>query len=171
MHATVRPATEADASALVELRKKLFTETQFMLWEPAEFTQTAEDERKRIATQYSRPTSLLLLAEEGTEAVGLLSAVGGERNRLRHVAVLALGVTMSHWGQGIATAMLREAVAWSLGAGLKRLELTVHTSNIAAISVYLRCGFEVEGIRRSSLLVDGRYVDEYLMSLIHAHAG
>ena len=28
-------------------------------------------------------------------------------------------------------------------------------------------GFQVEGMRRSSLLVDGKYVDEYFMSLIH----
>lgn len=165
---TIRPVTEADASALVELRRKLFSETSFMLWEPAEFTQTAEDERKRIATQRSRPNSLLLVADEGSELVGLLSATGGERNRLRHVAVLALGVAKSHWGRGIATALVREAVAWSVGVGLNRLELTVHTSNLAAISVYLRCGFEVEGIRRNSLFIDGRYVDEYLMALIHA---
>jgi len=166
--ATVRLATEADASALIELRRKLFAETSYMLWESAEFTQTAESERQRIANLNAQPNSLVLLAEHGPQVVGLLSAIGGERNRLRHVASLALGVARSHWGQGIATSMVREAVAWSARIGLKRLELTVHTSNLAAVSVYLRCGFQVEGVRRSSLLVDGTYVDEYLMSLLHA---
>jgi RimJ/RimL family protein N-acetyltransferase len=42
--------------------------------------------------------------------------------------------------------------------------LTVHTSNLQALGLYLRYGFQVEGVRRHSLLVDGRYVDEYLMS-------
>jgi RimJ/RimL family protein N-acetyltransferase len=96
--------------------------------------------------------------------VGLLTAVGGEPNRLRHSAALALGVAKSHWGQGIATAMVQEAVSWSTTAGVTRLELTVHTTNLAAVAVYLRCGFEVEGRRRRSLFVDGVYVDEYLMS-------
>ena len=168
MLATVRPATEADAPALVELRRKLFAETSFMLWEPAEFTHTAEHERKRIANLTSQSNSLVLVAEQGAQAVGLLSAIGGERNRLRHLAVLALGVAKSHWGQGIATAMVQEAVAWSARVGLVRLELTVHTSNLAALSVYLRCGFQVEGVRRNSLFVDGKYVDEYLMSLLHS---
>jgi RimJ/RimL family protein N-acetyltransferase len=163
----VRRATEADASALIELRHKLFAETSYMLWEPAEFTHTADHERQRIARLNSQPNSLVLLAEEGAQVVGLLSAVGGERNRLRHSATLALGVARSHWGQGIAKAMVGEAVAWSAKAGLKRLELTVHTSNLAALSVYRHCGFEVEGLRRSSLFVDGAYVDDYLMSLIH----
>jgi RimJ/RimL family protein N-acetyltransferase len=165
---TVRRATESDASAVIELRHKLFSETSYMLWEPAEFTQTAEHERNRIARLNSQANSLVLLAEEGAQVIGLLSAVGGERNRLRHSAGLALGVARSHWGQGVAKALVTEAVAWSAGAGLKRLELNVHTSNLAAIAVYLYCGFQVEGLRRSSLLVDGAYVDEYLMSLVHA---
>jgi RimJ/RimL family protein N-acetyltransferase len=63
--------------------------------------------------------------------------------------------------------MMQEVIAWSLAAGLKRLELTVHTTNLRAVSVYLRHGFLVEGMHRSSLLVDGKYVDEYFMSLIH----
>jgi RimJ/RimL family protein N-acetyltransferase len=50
---------------------------------------------------------------------------------------------------------------------LRRIELTVHTSNQRAIDVYKRCGFQVEGVRQSSLLVDGKYVDEYLMAVIN----
>ena len=164
----VRLVTEADAASVVNLRRRLFAETPFMLWEPAEFVQTAEDERKRIASLNSRPNCLSILTEHKSEVVGLLTAVGGDRNRQRHSATLALGVAKAYWGQGIATAMVREAVAWSERTGLKRLELTVHTSNLAALSVYLRCGFQVEGVRRSSLFVDGEYVDEYLMSLLHA---
>lgn len=164
----VRRALEDDAPALIELRRTLFAETSFMLWEPAEFTNTADDERKRIARLHGRPNSLVLLAEADAKPVGLLTAVGGELNRLRHSATLALGVAKAHWGRGIATAMLREAVAWSATAGIARLELTVHTTNLAAVSVYLRCGFEVEGRRRRSLRVDGAYVDEYLMSRLAA---
>lgn len=60
--------------------------------------------------------------------------------------------------------MIEDTVRWAPGAGVRRLELTVHTTNLRAIAVYLRAGFEVEGRRRSSLFVEGRYVDEYLMS-------
>ena len=164
----VRRAVEADAPALIELRRRLFAETSFMLLEPAEFANTADDERKRIERLQARSNCAVLLAEVASQPVGVLTASGGELNRLRHSATLALGVAKSHWGQGIATAMVREAVSWSATAGLTRLELTVHTTNMAAIAVYLRCGFEVEGRRRKSLLVDGAYVDEYLMSRVAA---
>jgi RimJ/RimL family protein N-acetyltransferase len=166
MSVAVRAASEDDAQALIDLRYKLFRETDFMLYEPDEFTQTAEDERNRIARLNTRANCLVVAAMDGTEAVGILSAIGGEVRRLRHSATLALGVAQSHWGQGVATQMIQHALAWSSTAGLRRLELTVHTSNLRAVSVYLRAGFEVEGVRRSSLFVGGRHVNEYLMSRI-----
>lgn len=35
------------------------------------------------------------------------------------------------------------------------------------IAADLHAGFQVEGVRRQSLLVSGRYVDECLMSIVH----
>lgn len=166
MSFSVRRATESDAASLNALRRQLFRETPNMLWEPEEFTQTAEDESRRIARLHGRPNGLVLLAEDDGAAIGVLTAVGGEVRRLRHSATLALGVAKSHWSRGVATAMVSEAKNWAWKAGLHRLELTVHTTNLRALDVYLRAGFQIEGCRRHSLLVNGQYVDEYAMSLI-----
>ena len=163
----IRRAVEEDAAALIELRRKLFSETEYMLWEPDEFVQTADDEAKRIARLNGRSNSLVILAEDDAQPVGILTAVGGEVRRVRKSASLALGVAKAHWGQGVATQMLQHALGWSRTSGLRRVELTVHTSNIRAVDVYLRCGFQVEGVRRSSLLVGGSDVDEYLMSVLN----
>ena len=162
----IRRAVPGDAEQLVQLRRRLFAETAFMLWEPAEFAATAEDERKFIERLSSRPNSCLLLAVSGSAVLGFLAAIGGERNRLRHSALLALGVARECWSKGIASRMLSEAVAWASSAKLKRLELMVHTTNGKAVALYRKHGFVVEGTRRCSLLVEGEYVDEYLMSLI-----
>jgi RimJ/RimL family protein N-acetyltransferase len=59
-------------------------------------------------------------------------------------------------------------LSWSRLAGVIRVELTVHTANEPAVSLYRKFGFQVEGTRRHSLRVDGRVVDEYLMSVINA---
>jgi RimJ/RimL family protein N-acetyltransferase len=163
----IRRALETDAPALIALRRRLFEETPYMLWEPGEFKQTEDDERERITRLNRQPNSLILLAEAGMQLVGVLSATGDERNQLRHTAVLSVGVVRSRWSQGIGSRMVQEAVSWSSAAGLKRLELTVHAANVRAVSMYIRHGFEVEGLRRSSLLVDGKYINEYLMALIH----
>lgn len=164
MPISIRPAQESDAAALIAHRRALMAETPFMLYEAGELDKTQDDERSRIRRLAARGNSIVLVATDGQDLVGNLTAVGGEVRRLRHSATLALGVASSHWGRGIGGQLLSAAVAWSAGAGLHRLELTVHTRNLRALGLYLRHGFQVEGVRRHSLLVDGSYVDEYLMS-------
>lgn len=70
-------------------------------------------------------------------------------------------------GGDVATGLLNAARTWSREAGLARVELTVHPTNQRAIAAYQRAGFQIEGTRRRALLVGGKYVDEYLMSLLH----
>jgi RimJ/RimL family protein N-acetyltransferase len=67
-------------------------------------------------------------------------------------------------GRGLGTSLLAELSVWAERTGLHRLELTVMAHNERALALYRRCGFEVEGTRRHSLLVDGRYVDELLLA-------
>lgn len=163
----IRLATPDDAADLLALRRKLFAESDTMLWEPTELVATEDDERKRIEQLTSSRNCTYLLASCDEGIVGLLFATGSPINRLRHATTLALGVAREHEGRGIATRLVQAALGWSRQVGLRRVELTVHTDHLRAIGVYLRCGFQVEGVRRSSLLVGGRYVDEYLMSVIH----
>ena len=163
----VRRAGESDAAAIIELRRALFTETCFMLLEPGEFQDSVEVEAKRISRLNARDNCLMLLAEEQGQPIGTLTAYGGETRRIRHRATLAVGVAKAHWGKGVATALLEYALRWSREVRLRRIELTVHTTNQRAIAAYKRCGFQVEGVRQSSLLVDGKYVDEYLMAVIN----
>ena len=166
MSAEIRDAVEDDAAEFLALRRRLFAETAFMLWEPAEFNATIEDEQQYIRRLSNRRNSRLLVAASESSLVGFIAAIGGERNRQRHSALLVLGVARDSWSRGIGSRMLGEIVAWAPSVGLRRLELTVHTTKDRAIALYRRHGFDVEGTRRSSLLVEGRYVDEYLMSVI-----
>jgi len=163
----VRRANESDAAAIIELRRALITETSFMLLEPREFQESIEEEAKRIGRLNGRDNCLMLLAEEAGHPIGTLTAYGGETRRIRHRATLAVGVAKAHWGKGVATAMLEYTLRWSREIRLRRIELTVHTTNQRAIDAYRRCGFQVEGVRQSSLIVDDKFVDEYLMAVIN----
>jgi RimJ/RimL family protein N-acetyltransferase len=55
---------------------------------------------------------------------------------------------------------------WAAENGVKRLELSVMTHNERGIALYKKMGFEIEGIKKASIFVNGVYVDEYLMSKI-----
>ena len=141
----IRSAVSGDAEQLLVLRRTLFAETSLLLWESAEFVSTVEQEGQFIQRIAGRANSLLLLGLAPSKAVGFLAAIGGERNRLKHSALLALGVLREHWSQGVASRMLSQGIAWATGVGIKRMALTVHTSNDRAVSLYRKFGFDVKG--------------------------
>lgn len=45
-----------------------------------------------------------------------------------------------------------------------KLNDVVIAHNEVALSLYKKMGFEIEGVKRDSLYVDGEFVDEYYMS-------
>lgn len=61
---------------------------------------------------------------------------------------------------------MQEAEVWAKEHHLHRLELTVMRHNEKAISLYEKMGFELEGVRKQALYVDGIFVDEYYMGKI-----
>lgn len=164
----IRQAVASDASALLSLRTILFAETDYLLWSPSEFNDTVDDEAQRIHRLNKLPNSRCLVAASGQALIGFINASGGQAQRQQHATTLALGVIRSHWGCGVGSQLLETVLTWSRQAGLRRVELTVHTQNERAIRLYKHLGFEIEGLRRSSLLVNGSYRDEFLMSVIHS---
>lgn len=51
--------------------------------------------------------------------------------------------------QGIATQLLKTVDEFSKIQGCERGELEVNTANIAAVELYKKCGYEVEGLRKN----------------------
>ena len=64
--------------------------------------------------------------------------------------------------------MLQHIKEDALNQGITRIELTVDINNSAAIALYKKLGFEIEGTVRESYTVagTGKLYDEYLMSVI-----
>jgi putative acetyltransferase len=68
-------------------------------------------------------------------------------------------------GKGVGTALMRAIVDLADNwIGYRRLELTVYTDNAAALALYRKFGFDVEGTLRDYSYRDGRYVDAYTMA-------
>jgi ribosomal protein S18 acetylase RimI-like enzyme len=83
---------------------------------------------------------------------------------LRHSGVLGMGVAAAHRGRGIGSALLRAAIETAAARGLTRIELVVRADNAAAIALYARHGFELEGRLHRYLLVDGVVYDALQMA-------
>jgi RimJ/RimL family protein N-acetyltransferase len=162
----IREAREEDAEALLKLQKTLDSETRFMLLEPGERDVTWNQIRDEITRTRAQENSLLLVAESGGELVGFLGAFGGRYRRNRHRALVVVGVLQKFVGRGIGTRLFEELEDWARLNNIHRLELTVMEHNKPGIALYRKMGFDIEGTRKDSLLVDGYYVDEYTMAKI-----
>ena len=49
----------------------------------------------------------------------------------------------------------------------QRLELSVYTDNLAALALYRKFGFVIEGTCRAYAFRDGQFVDSYAMARLH----
>ena len=159
----IRTAESDDAKQLVKLIKQI-ENSNFMLFEPGERKTTVDQQRKRIEAMSGEKTSTILVAEENGLLVGYLFAMGGNPVRVKHAVYLAIGVAESSRGQGVGAKLFAKLEEWAKERTIHRLELTVMVHNKAAIALYEKMGFEIEGTKRHSLFVDGNYVDEYYMS-------
>jgi ribosomal protein S18 acetylase RimI-like enzyme len=88
-----------------------------------------------------------------------------ELESVRHVLeVKGLTVSPAHRRRGVGRALLAAAIREATDAGARRLTLRVLGHNADARSLYAACGFEVEGVLREFFYLDGRYVDDVLMT-------
>jgi ribosomal protein S18 acetylase RimI-like enzyme len=79
--------------------------------------------------------------------------------------IKGLSVSPAHRRRGVARALMRAAITAARTAGACRLTLRVLSHNEAARALYSDCGFEIEGVLRGFFHLDGRYVDDVLMTL------
>lgn len=107
------------------------------------------------------------VAELDGEIVGQLSLDLDQSLRRRHVASFGMGVKQELQGKGVGSKLLASAIDVAENwLNIERLELTVYTDNEAAIALYKKHGFVVEGESKKFAFRDGKYVDAYHMARV-----
>ena len=101
-----------------------------------------------------------LVAEVSGKAVGHITLFMTTKVRDKHCAGLAIAINPDMHGKGVGQALMQEAINQSDNwLNLVRLELEVHADNHAAIALYERAGFQLEGTKRLSTFKAGKYID------------
>jgi RimJ/RimL family protein N-acetyltransferase len=160
---SVRRATPYDANALVELAESVGREEGRWILGTGPWRAVA-DERRYLRTIQRYPDAAVFVAEDGDRIVGRLSLSRDPHPASRHVADLGLMVAASHRRQGVGTALLRQAVAWSRESRIRKLELHVFPWNEPALGLYESFGFVREGYRKRQYERGGELVDAILMA-------
>ncbi|GAB6169610.1 GNAT family N-acetyltransferase [Clostridium carnis] len=162
----IRKVKFEDENKFLNMLLSLDKETEYMMFEPNERPNNI-DRIHEMIRQCIDGDNLLLVATEDNDIIGFLSAQRGVANRIKHTAYIVVGIRAVFRGMGIGKALFSKLDLWARENGVTRLELTVMCPNTTAKYLYEQSGFEVEGIKKNSMLVDGKYVDEYYMAKLY----
>ena len=162
----VRLAKPDDAAAAVAFFLRVREESPYLLVQPEEGTRDVETQRRQLLSMYTERKQAIFFAFYEGHPIGFIGVSRGGFSRNRHVANLAIAVEASHRRHGVGELLIRAAAAWAMAEGVKRLELTVATENLGAISLYKAEGFIEEGTKRKSFRIGRNFVDELLMARI-----
>jgi RimJ/RimL family protein N-acetyltransferase len=168
MTIAVRRLGPADAAAYHAIR------LDGLQREPEAFDRSYEDEREtpieRVAEGLVRNT-VFGAEDDGGELAGVAGLSVRPAARLAHKAVLfGMYVRPAARRQGIAGALIDAIVAAARGQ-VEEIQLSVVTTNVAAVALYARAGFRSYGLERRALKIGEVFLDEHLMALNLAGEG
>ena len=156
----LRRATRRDIRDIVRLWQALADERKYIGTDRV----TVEQKSRWVKSIRDRGV-LWVLAELESDLVGSLSlARYRDSEKTRHVRNLAMGVAREYRGMGVGTALMDYAVRWARRQrSVKKIVLSVFSTNTKAIALYRKFGFAYEGRRKKQFLIQGKYVDEIMM--------
>jgi L-amino acid N-acyltransferase YncA len=108
-----------------------------------------------------------VVALHGGKVVGWCDVMTvSERPVHAHAGFITIGIVEEHRGRGLGRLLIAAAIDAAKKKGLTRLELIVREENLAAVTLYKKMGFEIEGLKRNANRVDGVYENAYVMGLL-----
>ncbi len=106
----------------------------------------------------------LVVIDDG-RIVGWCDICRNSYHAARHVGSLGMGLVASHRGRGIGFSLITAAIA-AAQPKFGRIELDVYETNLPAIALYEKVGFEHEGRRKKAIEIEGHYVDVLTMGMV-----
>ena len=138
--------------------------------EPEAFANTLQlpyqsEEHWRSKIGVTKEGFTYLVAARGDEVVGQLTLEVFQRPRRRHAATFGMGVKGSARRLGVGSALVGAAIdVCEKWVNVSRMEVEVYTDNAAAIALYSKHGFVIEGTCRRYAFRDGGFVDAHVMA-------
>lgn len=102
-------------------------------------------------------------AVNNENVVGWCDVCPLQNPRQSHRGYLGMGLIPEFRGQGLGSKLLSSVLDHAKKSGLEKVELHVYTSNLPAIALYKKFGFEQEGLIKKYRKLDGQYFDSLAM--------
>ena len=164
---TYRRPEVSDAKNIVDFYNYVGGETSYLSFEKDEYPLDVAAQEAAIRELEGNDNNIMLLAMDGDEIAGMATISSTHKIKARHDGELGIVVAKKYQGQGIGTTLIKKLIDWARGNGVTtRISLDTRADNIMAVSLYLKMGFQVEGCRKNSTLLNGEYYDLYIMGMM-----
>ena len=161
----IEKAHSEQAQDIIDYLNAVAGDSDYLTFGLNDFGLSLDEEQAIINDCLDNDNSLMLVATVDKKIISQLFVEVSPRPRLSHIGHLGLTVSKAYWRQAVGSKMLAEAISWAKNKQLLKLQLQVRIDNVAAIQLYKKYGFFIEGIISESLNIDGRTFDELLMGL------
>ena len=176
----IREITPDDAGQLLQLMQELDHEAEYLLYEPGERPVDVGAMREHIRKLEPPRFGTFFVAETAhavhpdkpstrpetdmdAEFAGYLEVRRLLWKRVQHRVFLVIGILKRYGGKGVGTRLMQEVESWAREHGVRRLYLTLVAENEAAVGLYRKMGYEIEGRHPASMRLGDRYVEELTM--------
>jgi RimJ/RimL family protein N-acetyltransferase len=118
-----------------------------------------------VRSHISHNHPLHIIHMEG-HVVGWCDVTPLPRHGFKHRAELGIGLLADFRGRGLGTQLIQSAIEHAKQIELIRIELDVRESNSAAINLYHKVGFSIEGTIKKGIQINSGYENILLMALL-----
>ena len=154
----LRRAHLDDAEVLEKYMQNLIGENLPVLYSKAASPNL--DEIITFIKAHSDPNiSLLMVVIDEGRLIGMLDADVYRNSQRSHCAYFGMSILNEYRRRGFGAALITKLFLWAKENKLKRIELEVFSNNLAAIELYKKMGFRVEGMKKEAVRVGVGYVD------------
>ncbi len=114
----------------------------------------------------SKDVKLAICLKENNKYIGNVYMTNiDEINRSCHSHIL-IG-DKEYWGKGYAREALMKAIEYMFKErNIHRIQANVLESNMQSLKMHKKCGYVIDGLLRESVFKDGRYQNQYVLSLL-----
>ena len=155
----VRPAVEADATAICEIYNQGIEDRLATLE-----TERRTPEERRQWLKSRGPRHPVIVAEDGGRVLawGSLNPFN-PREAYRYVADFSIYVERGQRGRGVGRVVLARLIELAREHGFHKMVLSAFPFNAAGMALYERLGFRTVGVYKEQGMLDGRWVDTIVM--------
>ena len=125
-------------------------------------------DKKKSVEHYEAEDELFLGVWDGDRMIAEGSINLGRKNHpwAALKANFALTVLEEYTGLGIGTIILKELEKWAIKKGTHRITATVRHHNKRGLGLYLKLGYQIEGMARETAFFDDEWQHEYYIAKI-----